>query len=194
VVGGGVGSSSKRIEHGFSDEKSSLSGSRFWGSGSKRFFGSKNLLDGVVGELKVDGKSIRPGHQRGSRWRVAALAVAGGGSEVAMSGSGMCEPGAIGSREGRDVVAWFGSSGESGVVMGRPCSSCEMSHCGGGDRGRWNSANASLRGITRSCCWRDGLEGGGGGHTVAVGVEEGGCGGVSNAAGRGGCSTLFQTR
>jgi hypothetical protein len=136
VVGGGVGSSSKRMECGFSDEKNSLSGSRFWGSGSKRFFGSKSPLDGVVGELEVDGTPIRPGHQHGSRWRVAALAVAGDGSEVAMSGRGTCEPGAIGSRESRDVAAWFGSSGESGVVMGRPCSSCEMSCCGGGDGGR----------------------------------------------------------
>ena len=68
--------------------------------------------------MEVDGKSIRPGRQCGSRWGMAALAVTGDGSEVAMSGSRMCEPGAIGSREGRDVVAWFGSSGESGVVMG----------------------------------------------------------------------------
>jgi hypothetical protein len=93
-------------------------------------------LHGAVGELEVDGTSIRPGCQHGLRWRVAALAVAGDGSEVAMSSSGMCEPGAIGSREGRDVVVWFGSSGESGVAMGRPCSSHEMSHGGGGDGGR----------------------------------------------------------
>ena len=53
-----------------------------------------------------------------------------------MSGMGVCEPGAIGSCEGRDVVVWFGSSGESGVVMGRPCSSYEMSYGGGGDGGR----------------------------------------------------------
>ena len=68
--------------------------------------------------------------------RVAAFAATGEGSDVAMSGMGMCEPGAIGNREGRDVVVWFGSSGESGVVMGRPCSSYEMSYCGGGDGGR----------------------------------------------------------
>ena len=68
--------------------------------------------------------------------RVAAFAATGDGSDVAMSGMGMWEPGAIGNREGRDVVVWFGSSGESGVVMGRPCSSHEMSCCGGGDGGR----------------------------------------------------------
>jgi hypothetical protein len=67
---------------------------------------------------------------------IAAVAATGDGSDVVMSGSGMCEPGAIGSRDGRDVVVWFGSSGESGVVMGRPCSSCEMACCGGGDGGR----------------------------------------------------------
>ena len=83
-----------------------------------------------------------PGHHKGSSEgvvggsRVAAFAAAGDGSDVAMSGMGMCEPGAIGNREGRDVVVWFGSSGESGVVMGRPCSSYEMSYCGGGDGGR----------------------------------------------------------
>ena len=82
------------------------------GSGSKGYFGSKLLLDGAVGELEVDETSSLPGYQDGSRWRVAALAVTGDGSEVAMLGRGTCEPGAIGSREGRDVVAWFGSSGE----------------------------------------------------------------------------------
>ena len=136
MVGGGVGFSSKRMEHGFSDEKNILSGARVLGSGSKGYFGSKLLLDGTVGELEVDGTSSLPGYQDGSRWRVAALAVTGDGSEVAMSGRGTWEPGAIGSREGRDVVVWFGSSGESGVVMGRPCSSHEMSHGGGWDGGR----------------------------------------------------------
>jgi len=87
-------------------------------------------------------KLVIPGHHKGPSgwmvvgWGVAAVAATGDGSDVVMSGSGMCEPGAIGSREGRDVVVWFGSSGESGVVMGRPCSSCEMSHGGGWDGGR----------------------------------------------------------
>jgi hypothetical protein len=53
---------------------------------------------------------------------VAALAE-NAGSEVLMSGIGMCDAGAIGSRDGRDVVVWFGSSGERGMVIGRPSAS-----------------------------------------------------------------------
>ena len=81
-----------------------------------------------------------PGYQVGSRgwvgWSIAALAETSDGSDVAMSGMVMWEPGAIGSRDGRDVVVCRGSSGESGVVMGRPWSSYEMSCGGGGDGGR----------------------------------------------------------
>ena len=68
--------------------------------------------------------------------RVAAFAATGDGSDVAMSGMGMWDPGAIGSRDGREVVVWFGSSGESGVVIGRPSSSYETLYCGGGAGGR----------------------------------------------------------
>ena len=99
------------------------------------------VRDGVISH-KVSLTGAIPGHHIGSSgWmvvvaRVAAFAATGVGSDVAMSGMGIWEPGAIGNREGRDVVVWFGSSGESGVVMGRPCSSHEMSYCGGGDGGR----------------------------------------------------------
>jgi hypothetical protein len=71
-------------------------------------------------------------------------------------------------------------------------SSCEMSHGGGWDGGRWNSANASGTNAFLLLAGWDG--GGGGGYIITVGVEEGGCEGVSNAAGRGECNTLFHTR
>ena len=83
-----------------------------------------------------------PGYHKGSSgWMVvgssiAEVAATGGGSDVAMSGMGMWDLGAIGSRDGRDVEVWFGSSGESGVVIGRPSSSCETPCCGGGAGGR----------------------------------------------------------
>ena len=98
------------------------------------------MRDGVISH-KVSLEAIPGYHIGSSGWmvvaaRVAAFAATGDGSDVATSGMGIWEPGAIGNREGRDVVVWFGSSGESGVVMGRPCSSYEMSYCGGGDGGR----------------------------------------------------------
>ena len=71
------------------------------------------------------------------------MAAKGDGSDVAMSGVGTWDPGSIGGRDGREVVVCFGSSGESGVVIGRPSSSHETSCCGDGEGGRWNSANAS---------------------------------------------------
>jgi hypothetical protein len=69
-------------------------------------------------------------------WKVAALAQANSGSEVAMSGRGICALGAMGSRDGRDEGVWLGSSGESGVVMGRPSASWDTWNCGGGTGGR----------------------------------------------------------
>ena len=120
------------------------------------------------------------------------MAAKGDGSDVAMSGVGTWDPGAIGSRDGREVVVCFGSSGESGAVIGRPSSSHETSHGGGGEGGRWNSASAS--GKNAFLLLAGWVGGGGGGCVVAFGLEGGGCEGVSNAAGRGGCITLFHTR
>ena len=96
-----------------------------------------------VGDGVISHKfAAMPGCHRGpSGWmvvvsRVAAFVAMGDGSDVAMSGMGMWDPGAIGSRDGRDDVVWFGSSGESGVVIGRPSSSHETLYCGGGAGGR----------------------------------------------------------
>ena len=106
--------------------------------------GMRGLLGFWIGDVPDLTQLVRaiPGHQKGSSgWMVvgsmiAAFAATGDGSDVAMSGMGMWDPGAIGSRDGREVVVWFGSSGESGVVIGRPSSSYETSYCGGGEGGR----------------------------------------------------------
>ena len=96
------------------------------------------VRDGVISH-KV---AATPGYYKGpSGWmvvvaRVAAFAAMGDGSDLAMSGMGMWDPGAIGGRDGRDDAVWFGSSGESGFVIGRPSSSYETSYCGGGAGGR----------------------------------------------------------
>ena len=96
------------------------------------------MRDGVISH-RIPGI---PGHHEGSSgWmvvglRCVAFAATGDGSDVAMSGMGTWDPGAIGSRDGREVVVWFGSSGERGVVIGRPSSSYETSYCGGGAGGR----------------------------------------------------------
>ena len=97
-----------------------------------------SVRDGVISH----NVAAIPGYHKGSSgWmvvgsRVAAFAAMGDGSDVVMSGMGMWDPGAIGSRDGRDVVVWFGSSGERGVVIGRPSSSYETSYCGGRTGGR----------------------------------------------------------